>query len=193
MSLLNLLNNEDVWNDYLIYKQKSNHIPTKELKKLETFIKEKKYKEITNNINKYNFSTPKKILIGKLGKKKKRIVYSFNESEMYILKLLNHLLYKYDDLFSPNLYSFRKNKSVKNAIYKISKTPNINNMYGYKIDISNYFNSIPINKILENLNHDLKDKSLFKLIKRIITNPRVLYKNEIIEDKNKGSNFGFFS
>lgn len=186
MSLLNLLNNEDVWNDYLIYKQKSNHIPTKELKKLETFIKEKKYKEITNNINKYNFSTPKKILIGKLGKKKKRIVYSFNESEMYILKLLNHLLYKYDDLFSPNLYSFRKNKSVKNAIYKISKTPNINNMYGYKVDISNYFNSIPINKILENLNHDLKDKSLFKLIKKIITNPRVLYKNEIIEDKNKG-------
>ena len=42
MSLLNLLNNEDVWNDYLIYKQKSIHIPTKELKKLETFIKEKK-------------------------------------------------------------------------------------------------------------------------------------------------------
>ena len=186
MSLLNLLNNEDVWNDYLIYKQKSNHIPTKELKKLETFIKEKKYKEITNNINKYNFSTPKKILIGKLGKKKKRIVYTFNESEMYILKLLSHLLYKYDYLFSPNLYSFRKNKSVKNAIYTIFKIKNINNMYAYKVDISNYFNSIPTNDLLQNLKKDLNDNDLFNLINKILSEKNVQYKKEIIEDNNKG-------
>lgn len=186
MSLINYLNDDNIWNEFLLYKQNSNHIPTKEIIKLEKYIKNKTYKEITNDINNYNFTTPKKILIDKLGKKKKRIVYTFNKSEMYILKLLSHLLYKYDYLFSPNLYSFRKNKSVKCAIYNFFKTKNLNNMYAYKVDISNYFNSIPINELLKNLKQDLNDNNLFNLINKILSEKNIQYKNEIIEDNNKG-------
>ena len=92
-------------------KKETSHLPKKVLANYETFINEKQYKEIANKIinNDYTFSTPKKVLIGKMGKSKKRVVYMYKTEENYILKMITFLLYKYDYLFSSNLYSFRQN------------------------------------------------------------------------------------
>ena len=191
MSLIHILNNDAKWQEFLNVKENSCHLPTKIINDYQEFIKNKKYKEITKKIknNEYTFSLPKKCIISKMGKKKKRIVYLYNETETYILKMLTYLLYKYDYLFSPNLYSFRKNTGVKKAIYDLTKNKNINHMYAYKVDIKNYFNSIDINILLNNLKQDLNDIELYNLLYNILKNDKVLYNDKIIKEE-KGAMAG---
>ena len=140
------------WSSFLEYKTSRDFISKKEKDIFTNFIINKKYKTICKQIimGTYSFSVPKKHLISKGHSSKKRAVYTFSDEEMIILKYIAFLLYEYDYLFSPNLYSFRNNSSVKNAIRNLSNIKNINKMYGYKIDISNYFNSIDVNILINN-------------------------------------------
>lgn len=55
-------------------------------------------------------------------------------------------------------------------------------MYGYKVDIKNYFNSIDINILLSQLNKDI-DKSIYKLLSELLLNEYVEYNNELIIEK----------
>lgn len=185
MSLINLLDKDEIWLDFLNHKINSSHLPIKTLNEYKNFIENKKYKNIVKKIieEEYSFSIPKKIMIGKMGKSKKRVVYMFSEEETYILKLLTYLLYKYDYFFSPNLYSFRKKSGVKRAIYNLTKC-HINKLYGYKLDIKNYFNSINTDILLSNLKNDLNDNKLYNLFEKILQDKRVIFNNEvIIEEK----------
>lgn len=176
---------EAKWNEFLKYKTDKDFVSKKEKDIFSNFILNKKYITICDQISKgtYSFSIPKKHLISKGHSSKKRTVYTFTEDEMIILKFISYLLYEYDYLFSPNLYSFRNNSSVKNAIRNISNIKNINKMYGYKVDFSNYFNSIDINILISNLKKDIPDKFLFSLIKNILENKFVEYNGEKIKEQ----------
>ena len=81
MSLIDNIDDDIKWNEFLQHKISSNKLPDKNIKKYEEFIRNKKYKNITQGIknNNYLFSYPKKVLIGKMGKSKKRIVYMYKE------------------------------------------------------------------------------------------------------------------
>lgn len=178
--------NDEKWKEYLQYKIDKDFLTKKDLKELSDFILNKKYIDISKKIAKdqYTFSTPKKHIINKGSSRKKRIVYTYTKEEMIILKYISFLMYEYDYLFSHNLYSFRKNRSVKIAISNISNIKNISNMYGYKVDIQNYFNSIDINILLNNLKKDIDDKLLYSIFSQLLLNNTVIYnKKEIIEQK----------
>ena len=178
---LDNIDNDNKWQEFLEYKVNGNFTGKKEKELLTNFINVKKYKKITSAIkdNKYSFSIPKKSLISKNHNGKKRSVYSFKNDEMIVLKYIAYLLYDYDYLFENNLYSFRKNISVKTAIKNINNIYNINKMYGYKIDIKNYFNSINAEILLNNLKSDI-DTNLFDIIKDILNNKKAIYNNKII-------------
>jgi len=173
------------WNEFLNYKLSKDFVPKKEKEIFEDFIINKKYEAVCAGIldGTYSFSTPKKHLISKGHSRKKRAVYTFSNDEMLVLKYISYLLYEYNDLFSPNLYSFRNSRGVKNAIRNISNIKTIHKMYGYKVDISNYFNSIDIDILLDNLKTDIKDEMLFSLFESILKNDSVIYNDEIIHEK----------
>ena len=173
------------WNEFLNYKLSKDFVPKKEKEIFEDFIINKKYEAVCAGIldGTYSFSTPKKHLISKGHSRKKRAVYTFSNDEMLVLKYISYLLYEYDSLFSPNLYSFRNSRGVKNAIRNISNIKTIHKMYGYKVDISNYFNSIDIDILLDNLKTDIKDEMLFSLFESILKNDSVIYNDEIIHEK----------
>ena len=177
--------NDLKWIEFLEYKTSKDFVSKKEKDIFTNFIINKKYKTICEQIalGTYSFSVPKKHLISKGHSSKKRTVYTFSSDEMIVLKFISYLLYEYDYLFSPNLYSFRNNSSVKNAIRNISNIKNINKMYGYKVDISNYFNSIDINILINNLKNDIKDELLFSLIKAILENNNVEYLGKLINEQ----------
>lgn len=179
------LKNEKKWQEYMNSKLEKDFINKKEKEYLSQFIFEKKYERICHEIIKgtYSFSVPKKHIISKGASKKKRIVYTYNEQEMVILKYISYLLYNYDNLFCLNLYSFRKNRGVKEAIRNIANIKNINRMYGYKVDIQNYFNSINVEKLLNNLKKDIKDEELYLFIKNILLNENVEYSGKIIKEQ----------
>ncbi len=177
--------NDDKWIEFLNYKLDKDYVSKHEKKQIKDFILNKQYKTICNFISKndYSFSIPQKHLISKGRSSKKRTVYTFNNDEMIILKYISYLLYEYDNLFARNLYSFRKSFGVKSAINNICNIKNISKMYGYKVDISNYFNSININILLDNLKEDIKDSELYNLLYELLSNNKVKYNDEIIVEE----------
>lgn len=182
--MLDKLINHNEWINFYNYKVEKGHLNKKEEKELEEYIDNKLYMDIASNIYNYIFSYPKKIEISKLGKSKKRLVYQYKSDENYILKFISYQLYKYDYIFSNNLYSYRKTTGVKCAIKRLPSINGINNMYGYKVDISNYFNSINIDILLNILSNTLyDDENLYNLLKQLLVNPYVIYNGNIIKEE----------
>lgn len=187
MSILEELKYDSTWIDFLNYKKEKNLLSKHELEEYEKCICEKKYTKIVDDIlnGEYHFSFPQKKLVNKINKSKKRVVYTFNEDETMVLKVICFLLYRYDNKLMPNCYSFRKNMGVKQAIYNLMGNHKLDNMCSYKIDISNYFNSIPIDKFLPILKNFIdNDNKLYEFLKEILENKKVIYNGmEVTEDK----------
>ena len=180
MTLLNEIFKEDIWNEFLNIKINKNQLRKKEIEELKIFILEKKYLKYQNN---FNFNIPHRKIISKANSNKKRIVYIFDKDDLWILKLLSYLLYKYDYKIADNCYSFRKNKTVKDAWDNILKINDLNNKYVLKIDIRDYFNSINsfiLKDILENIIDD--DRELLNILKELILKHKCIYQDGIINE-----------
>ena len=153
MELLHLLRDRAVWQEFLEYKLSGGHLSKAEEKALSEFVREEAYLPVVDKILRGEaFAPPKKAAISKLHSGKKRIVYTYAEDENRVLKLLTFLLHRrYDHLFADNLYSFRRYKGVRDALTKLTGTPKLRQMWTYKVDISNYFNSVPVERLLPQL------------------------------------------
>ena len=185
MSMLDMLSQRDSWERF--YKYKSSLVGNTEFcKRLRRFIDSEGYISVCEKIEVgESFPLAEKSVISKLDSQKKRVVYTYPEAENIVLKLLTHLiLRKYDYLFSDGLYSFRPNRTAKDAVRKITRTSDINMMYSYKADISNYFNSVPIDKFLPMLHKSLyDDERLYLFLSSLLTESHVIEDNEIISEE----------
>jgi len=185
MSMLDMLSQRDSWERF--YKYKSSLVGNTEFcKRLRRFIDSEGYISVCQKIEVgERFPLAEKSVISKLDSQKKRVVYTYPEAENIVLKLLTHLiLRKYDYLFSDGLYSFRPNRTAKDAVRKITRTSDINMMYSYKADISNYFNSVPIDKFLPMLHKSLyDDERLYLFLSSLLTESHVIEDNEIISEE----------
>ena len=185
MSILHRIAQKETWEAFYECKLNDGHLSLAESLELKRFIEKESYRPVVDRVLAGgSFSVPVKKEISKIGKQKKRVVYTFKRNENLILKLLTHLLVReYDYLFSPNLYSFRVNSGVKKAIRKITRTHGIDNYYSYKIDISNYFNSIDVERMLDILDTVLEnDKELYAFVEKLLLSPFVKSGNSIIEE-----------
>lgn len=186
MSLLELLSDEKTWKRF--YDYKTSLICRSPFEKvLAEFISQKRYLTVCQSISNGNpFPLPAKAVINKTNAAKKRIVYSYPTDENIVLKLLTYLLLrKYDSLFADNLYSFRPRHSAKDAVRKLTSMPDIHNLFFYKADISNYFNSIPMERFLPLLHETLyDDPQLSDFLCGLLSEPLVLDKgNAVAEQK----------
>ena len=174
--MLDLLSDPEVWERF--YQYKTNlACPKAFAKELRGFIDGEEYLPVIENLKKgAPFPIPKKAVISKMGSKKKRVVYIYPEPENTVLKLLTYLLLrKYDGIFAGNLYSFRPGRTAKDAMRKLIRTPGIRQKYAYKVDISNYFNSVDLSILLPVLEATLSDDPrLFSFLHRLLTEPFVL-------------------
>ena len=196
-TLLSDLASHAVWLDFLKVKTECGHTKKKELARLNNFVENKLYSQIATQIlsGDYTFQLPVKTEINKSGSNKKRVVYRFNSDETLVLKLLAHLLYKYDGQMSRACYSFRKHITAKNALDDITSIPCIADKYVLKADIHNYFNSIPADKLADEITKNITDdEPLRKLLVDIVTvNKSIVYperdKPEIVTE-NRGAMAG---
>ena len=190
MSMLEQLSDEACWERFYAYKT-SLACPKTFAKELRRFIDARGWEPVCEEIRKtaeeirqsgsagdqeITFPLPSKAVISKQSSQKKRTVYTYPAPENTVLKLLTWLLLrKYDGLFSGNLYSFRPGITAKDAVRRLRRTKDINRMYSYKADISNYFNSVPVEKLLPMLSEALaEDPALLNFLSGLLTEPRVL-------------------
>ena len=186
MSILVKLNSDEVWEEFLQYKLERKHLSTKEQDAWTDFVRKKEYREVTQHLTEadYCFDYPVKMCVNKSGTRKKRTVYSFSEKETMVLKAMAYLLYQYDDQISPCCYSFRRELSAKDAIKNILQIAHLEKKYCLKVDISNYFNSIPTEGLIKVLEEIIvEDEPLLQFMKRLLRADRAYEEGELICEK----------
>ena len=186
MSILDKITDDKTWQEYYDYKLQKSHLNKRDEQFLTDFIQNKRYEAVVNKLvnNGFEFSYPEKKLINKSGSTKKRTIYKFPEDEALVLKIISYCLYKYDYKMSDNCFSFRKSFGVKRAVGTIVNRKNIENMYCYKLDISNYFNSINIDKLIPILKEFLHDDPiLVEFFDRFLRVDKAIFEGNIIEEK----------
>ena len=186
MSILEELNVNKEWQDFLAYKVEKSHLSKKDEAFLRKFIEDEAYKPIAENILKddFRFSVPEKRFLNKHGKGKKRVVYTFSAPENTVLKLISFLLYRYDDSGSRNCYSFRRHYGAKKAIVRITKEKDIAKKYSCKLDIKDYFNSIDVALLLPILRELLSDdQALYHFLGKLLTRDEAFFNGKLISEK----------
>lgn len=186
MKLIDQLENPTVWEAYRDYKVNAGHISHNDLLALQGYMDEKRYLEPVGKMKRAeSFAPPRKRLINKIQKGKKRVVYMFAEDENYVLKLLTYLLLrKYDSVFAPDLYSFREKISVKTALSHFTSGRRTDAKWSYKADISNYFNSVDVELLLGKLEGILaEEKEIYDFIAVLLRNPYVEENGQLIAEQ----------
>lgn len=163
----------EAWEKFYEDFAASEHAYKADIKRLRTYIDEKIYMNVLNEYElKSEFPIPELIMLNKKGTGKKRAVFSFAPEASWLLKFFGYCLHGYDDIFSDNLYSFRRERSVKTAVVRLIKQKNLSSMYGIKLDIHDYFNSADTDIILEKLDAVLTGQDKLKaLFHNILKNP----------------------
>lgn len=186
MSLLNKLADQGVWIDFYEKKVDPTFCRISDAKNLFQYVRQRRYLPVVKRILEgEGLSIPQKKRVAKSDSSKKRIVYSLPEDETMVLKLLTWLMIrKYDTMLSDNLYSFRPNYSAKDALRRLQTLPDICEYYSYKLDVSNYFNSIDVELLLPML-EDLftEDKQLYDFFTSMLKDPRVMDQGHFIEEQ----------
>lgn len=189
MDILSSLSDHSQWQDFLQAKQVSGHLPHQEEKELSIYIEEHRYTgPVRKVLSAQPFSPPRRVAISKMHSEKKRIVYIYDPVDRNVLKFLTYLLQrKYDCLFAGNLYSFRPGRSVRTAIDDLMRLPALDTMYSYKVDISDYFNSIPVDRLLPDLKQALaEDPGVYDFLAALLQDTAVVQDGKQADESNKG-------
>ena len=186
MTLLQQLSRPEVWEAFYEYKT-SLVCPKDFAEELRAFIDEKRYLPVCERIaSGERFPLPKKAVLSKMGSQKKRTVYIYPEPENTVCKLLTWLLLRtYDGLFAGNLYSFRPGVTAKDALRRLARTPGIRQKYAYKVDVSDYFNSISIHRLIPMLDETIgaDDPASSAFLRRLLEEPFVLESGRPVEEQ----------
>lgn len=176
LNIYDLASCQDSWRLFLEYKIDHQHLSAIEKASIENFIECKAYLPLSEAFKSGSFpeSLPIRRTVNKQGSRKKRIVYSFEGDEGIFLKFIAFNLFCYDGFFSKNCYAFRRGYGARDALQRLRRDPSIPKKYCLKVDISNYFNSIDVNILLEKLNFvQQDDPMLYNMFRRILSEKRV--------------------
>ena len=175
-SLLDQLSRAECWEKFYAYKT-SLACPKRFAEELRDFIDRRAYLPVCEAIARgERFPLPEKSVISKTSSQKKRVVYCYPRPENTVLKLLTWLLLRrYDGLFAKNLYSFRPGRAAKDAVLRLRALPGAGEMYAYKADVSDYFNSIPLQPLTAALRQELaEDPRLCAFLCALLEEPEAL-------------------
>ena len=183
-SIVDQLSQQAVWEEFLAHRLLQGRYTWHEFDDADTFVATEAYLQTVERLRRGEApGLPQKKVVNKMGSGKKRVVYSFAPEEMSVLKLIAHLLYRYDDRFAPGCYAFRRGLRASDAIFRIRKALRGRRMWAYKLDIHNYFNSIPIPRLLPILRELLSDDpQLYAFFERLLSDDRALRGGEIVRE-----------
>lgn len=185
MSLIDKLFEKSSWERF--YEYKAGLRCSKRFKKeLREFIDSGAYMEYEQAVKTLqDLPIPAKSIISKMSTQKKRTVYKYPYDFNMILKLLTYLtLRKYDHIYTNTLYSFRPGVCAKDAIMALCRSKDITRKYSYKIDVSDYFNSIPVDGICKALDDTITDDDEFlAFMKALLKEDRVRSGEDIITEQ----------
>ncbi|MDR1791133.1 MAG: hypothetical protein LBR20_05705 [Propionibacteriaceae bacterium] len=182
--LIDQLDDAPTWAAYLADKLAAGHLRSRQERELREFVAAEGYLEPVAALRQGEFPLPVKRFVNKSGTAKKRVVYSFPPAHTNVLKLLAQLLYRYDDAQPPGCYSFRRGLGAHTAIRALTSTPGIDARWAYKLDVSDYFNSIEIPRLLGILDGVIDDDPpLLAFLTQILQADQAILDGEVVGEK----------
>ncbi len=185
MSLIDLLGDKNTWEQFYEYKT-SLCCPKRDAERIRRFIDAEGYIPVFENIlAEKPFPLPEKSVISKMSTSKKRVVYTYPEAENTVMKLLSRLvLRKYDGIFAGGLYSFRPGRTAKDAVKKLRTLPESEKRFYYKADIHDYFNSVPVDRIIPLIKETVgDDEKLCRFLCSVLEEPCVMSAGERVTER----------
>ncbi|MBQ8789687.1 MAG: hypothetical protein IJZ51_00065 [Ruminiclostridium sp.] len=180
-----IITDHSEWQRFLTYKLEGGHLRKSEAEDITAYVENKEYLPFLKlYLDGGELSVPRAVVLNKQYSNKKRTVFIYPREENYFLKFIAYALSRYDSIFCNNLCSFRKGITVKTAIRSLTRTRGIGDMYSYKVDISDYFNSVDIDILLPILEKTLSDdRILFEFLKKLLCNPYAIKGEEKVAMK----------
>ena len=180
-----IITDHSEWQRFLTYKLEGGHLRKSEAEDITAYVENKEYLPFLKlYLEGGELSVPHAVVLNKQYSNKKRTVFIYPREENYFLKFIAYALSRYDSIFCNNLCSFRKGITVKTAIRSLTRTRGIGDMYSYKVDISDYFNSVDIDILLPILEKTLSDdRILFEFLKKLLCNPYAIKGEEKVAMK----------
>ena len=175
---------QEVWEEFLSHRLLKGRFTWHEFDDADQFVAEEQYRPVVERLLRGDpLGIPRKQVLNKMGTGKKRTVYSFPPAETAVLKLIAHLLYRYDGRFSPNCYAFRRGLRASDALYSLRSGLKGRRMWAYKLDIHDYFNSIPVPLLLPVL-HELlaDDPDLYRFFETLLGDDRAVWRDGIVRE-----------
>ena len=184
--ILAQLESQAAWEEFLAHRLMKGRFTWPLFKDADAFVGEERYLPVARAlISGDGPGIPTRKRINKMGTGKKRTVYSFGFDETRVLKLLAHLLYRYDGCFAPNCYAFRRGLKASDAVFSLRKQLRGRQMWAYKLDIHDYFNSISVPLLLPILQKVLSDDpDLYRFFERMLTDDRALVDGAVVHERH---------
>ena len=131
----------------------------------------------------YFFLPPKQSMVRKGHPNLRRIVYSFNEKESYLLKYMTFVLMDFDYLHIPLLCSFRKENRTRMFFKKVRQIDPSRQLYIVKADMHDYYNSIDQDILISDVEPFFRDDPLFfDLVRWIMTRNEFYRHGQLIKE-----------
>ena len=178
------LSDQEVWEEFLAWRLKKGRFNWNDFDEADLYVEREQYLPLARHLaGGGQLGIPQKITVNKMGSGKKRVVYCFAPDEMTVLKLIAHLLYKYDDQFAPNCYAFRRGLRASDALLRLHRLTRDKAWWAYKLDIHNYFNSIPVPLLLPMLRELLRDDpGLYHFFEAFLQDDRAVSSGQIVRE-----------
>lgn len=185
-SIISQLADQQPWEDLLAQRLLRGCFTWRGFEEADAFVGDQKYLDVAQRIAQgESLGIPVKKVINKVGTNKKRVVYTFGRDEMRALSLISYLLYRYDHCFAPNCFAFRRGLRPQDALRSVNRALQHRQMWAYKLDIHDYFNSIPVERLLPMLAEVLADDpQLYCFFEQMLTNPNVFFNGQVIEERH---------
>ena len=176
---------QEVWDGFLTHRLRKGRFTWRSFVAADDFVDSETYHPVVRRLSRgKGIGIPFKTVINKMGTGKKRVVYHFGNPEMAVLKLISHLLYRYDNLFASNCYAFRRGKRASDAIFRLKREIGGRKLWAYKVDIHDYFNSISIPILLPILSRIfIDDPRLYSFFEKLLSDDRTYSGEKLVREK----------
>ena len=182
-SILSRLEDQAAWEEFLAHRLMKGRFTWPLFAFADDYVAREAYIPAVRRMLQEGPGIPERIRVNKMGSSKKRIVYHFGDDETRVLKLLAHLLYRYDAAFAPNCYAFRQGLTAADAIRNLRRQLRGKRLWAYKLDIHDYFHSISIPLLLPRLQEFLADDpALYAFFERLLSDDRALSGGQMIRE-----------
>ena len=183
-SILEELSGQGAWEEFLAYRLKKGRFNWNGFEEADSYVASRAYASIARSLSSGDGpGIPEKHLVNKTGTGRKRVVYIYPPESQRVLKLIAHLLYKYDSTLPPNCYSFRRGLTAQKAVLRLIGQVGNSPVWAYKLDIHDYFNSISVPLLLPILKETLADdEALYGFFEKMLSDDRAQFGGSIVRE-----------